>query len=183
MTASAESPPRPSSSASTSPRRRGTCICCRSEKSLKLAADEAGLAKLRAELAPLAALLGRHGGQRRVRAANSPRSWSPRDTASPSSIRGRSATSPAASASWPRPIRIDARVLAQFADAVQPRPLEKLPAKQAELDDLVTRRRQLIELRTMEKNRLGQASSQGRRGRASFASWTPFASSSATSIG
>jgi transposase len=38
--------------------------------------------------------------------------------------------------------------------------LEKLPEKQADLDALVTRRRQLIELRTMEKNRLGQATSK-----------------------
>lgn len=49
--------------------------------------------------------------------------------------------------------RIDAEVIARFGAHVQPRPLEKTPAKQAELEALVTRRRQLIELRTAEFNR------------------------------
>jgi transposase len=49
---------------------------------------------------------------------------------------------------------IDARVLARFAQVVQPRPLEKMPEKQAELEELLGRRRQLVELRTMEKNHL-----------------------------
>lgn len=53
--------------------------------------------------------------------------------------------------------RIDAQVLATFARMVQPRPAEKIPEKQAELDALVTRRRQLTQLQTMEKNRRGQA--------------------------
>jgi transposase len=54
--------------------------------------------------------------------------------------------------------RLDARVLAQFAQQVQPRPLAKIPAKQRELESLVTRRRQLVELHTAEQNRLQQAS-------------------------
>lgn len=49
--------------------------------------------------------------------------------------------------------RIDARVLALFAEKVQPAPLEKTPAKQAEIQQLVARRRQLIDLRTQESNR------------------------------
>ena len=49
--------------------------------------------------------------------------------------------------------RIDARVLALFAEKVQPTPLEKTPEKQAELQQLVARRRQLIDLRTQESNR------------------------------
>lgn len=51
--------------------------------------------------------------------------------------------------------RIDAEVLARFARHVQPQPLEKTPEKQVELDQLVTRRRQLLDLKTAESNRLG----------------------------
>lgn len=50
--------------------------------------------------------------------------------------------------------RLDARVLALFAEKVQPRPAPKVPEKQAELEQLVTRRRQLVDLRTAESNRL-----------------------------
>jgi transposase len=51
--------------------------------------------------------------------------------------------------------RIDARVLAEFADRVRPevRPLDD--ADTQKLQALLTRRRQLIGMRTMEKNRLG----------------------------
>jgi len=51
---------------------------------------------------------------------------------------------------------IDALVLARFGHQVQPRVLEEDPAERAELVQLVTRRRQLIDLRTMESNRLQQ---------------------------
>jgi transposase len=53
--------------------------------------------------------------------------------------------------------RIDAETLALFAEKVQPRPMEKRPEKQDELDALVTRRRQLVGLRTMELARQQQA--------------------------
>jgi len=49
--------------------------------------------------------------------------------------------------------RIDARVLALFAQKMQPTPVEKTPEKQAEIQQLVARRRQLIDLRTQESNR------------------------------
>ena len=49
---------------------------------------------------------------------------------------------------------LDAQLLARFAQHVRPQPLEKHPEKQAELDQLVTRRRQLIDLRTAESNRV-----------------------------
>jgi transposase len=49
--------------------------------------------------------------------------------------------------------RLDARVIARFGDHVRPRALERTSAKQAELEALVTRRRQLVELRTAESNR------------------------------
>ena len=49
--------------------------------------------------------------------------------------------------------RIDAAVLARFGQAVVPRTQIKIPEKQLELQDLVVRRRQLVELRTAEMNR------------------------------
>lgn len=53
--------------------------------------------------------------------------------------------------------RIDARLIARYAQTVKPRPRGKTPEKQAELRDLVARRRQLLGMRTMESNRLGLA--------------------------
>jgi transposase len=52
--------------------------------------------------------------------------------------------------------RIDAATLALFAQAVPLRLTQKTPAKQAELDALVTRRRQLVGLRSMERTRQRQ---------------------------
>ncbi len=49
--------------------------------------------------------------------------------------------------------RIDAAVLARFGQAVELRTQAKIPEKQLELQDLVARRRQLVELRTAEMNR------------------------------
>jgi transposase len=52
---------------------------------------------------------------------------------------------------------LDAAVLARFAEAVRP-PLRPLPdAAHVELGALVTRRRQLVEMLTAERNRLGTA--------------------------
>jgi transposase len=56
--------------------------------------------------------------------------------------------------------RIDALVLARFGEQIQPRLLEEDPAGRAELMQLVARRRQLIDLRTMESNRLGQSTAR-----------------------
>ncbi len=53
--------------------------------------------------------------------------------------------------------RIDARVLAEFAMRLEPRPSEKPSPEQVLLDELLTRRRQLITMRTMEVNRQAQA--------------------------
>lgn len=52
---------------------------------------------------------------------------------------------------------VDARVLAHFASAVRPA-VRPLPDRQRQaLDDLMGRRRQLMDMLVMEKNRLGQA--------------------------
>lgn len=50
--------------------------------------------------------------------------------------------------------RIDAQVLARYASHLQPPSAEKTPEKQTLLQEIVARRRQLIEHRTAEKNRL-----------------------------
>lgn len=50
--------------------------------------------------------------------------------------------------------RLDAQVIARFGQHVRPRTLAKTHEKQDELAQLVTRRRQLIELRTAENNRM-----------------------------
>jgi transposase len=59
--------------------------------------------------------------------------------------------------------RIDAQVLAQFAAQVQPRPLEQAHEKQAELAELVARRRQLMGMKVAETNRLQQGSAKAAR--------------------
>lgn len=57
--------------------------------------------------------------------------------------------------------RLDAAVLARFAEQVQPEARVLATADQQELDALLTRRRQLIEMLTAEKNRLGQVFVRG----------------------
>ena len=52
--------------------------------------------------------------------------------------------------------RLDAAVLARFAEQVRPMARPLAGAEQQELDALLTRRRQLIEMLTAEKNRLQQ---------------------------
>ena len=58
---------------------------------------------------------------------------------------------------------LDARVLARFGEVVKPRCLEVPNGPLGELQQLVERRRQLIDLRTAESNRLKQASSKPTR--------------------
>jgi transposase len=52
--------------------------------------------------------------------------------------------------------RIDARVLALFAQKVDPRPCDKRPEKQQDLQALVVRRRQLVAMKASEQTRLHQ---------------------------
>jgi transposase len=56
--------------------------------------------------------------------------------------------------------RLDARALALFGQHVQPRRLEKSSQKREELDQLVTRRRQLTSAQTAETNRREQTTSK-----------------------
>jgi transposase len=53
--------------------------------------------------------------------------------------------------------RVDAKVLAEFGRGVRLRVLEQAPARQGELDDLVSRRRALVQMRVAEQNRLHEA--------------------------
>lgn len=53
--------------------------------------------------------------------------------------------------------RIDARVLARFAEAVRPEPRPLPTEEMKELDEYLSRRRQLVDMLTMEKNRLAIA--------------------------
>lgn len=53
--------------------------------------------------------------------------------------------------------RIDARILARFAAAVRPEPRPLPDAETSALEALITRRRQLVEMITAERNRLGLA--------------------------
>lgn len=55
--------------------------------------------------------------------------------------------------------RLDARVLAKFGEATKPRLAQKTAEILRELADLVTRRQQLLTLRTMETNRKSRATS------------------------
>jgi transposase len=52
--------------------------------------------------------------------------------------------------------RLDAEVLALYAERVQPRITEKKSEKHEELEELVTRRRQLVQMRSTEQTRLHQ---------------------------
>ena len=53
--------------------------------------------------------------------------------------------------------RVDAEVLARFGRAAEHQVLRKPSAKQVELDDLIARRRALVQMRVAEKNRLAEA--------------------------
>ncbi len=67
--------------------------------------------------------------------------------------------------------RLDARVLAEFGAGVNP-PLRELPdAAQRELQELVTRRHQLVKMLTMEKNQLQRAGGRVRSGIAAHVEW------------
>jgi transposase len=59
--------------------------------------------------------------------------------------------------------RIDADTLALFAERIQPRPAQKTPAKHAQLEALVTRRRQMVSLRSVERTRQRQTADRTAR--------------------
>jgi transposase len=66
---------------------------------------------------------------------------------------------------------LDARVLALFGERVRPEPRPLPDATAAALGALVARRRQLVEMRTAERNRLGTAPPEVRAGIAEHLRW------------
>jgi transposase len=61
--------------------------------------------------------------------------------------------------------RIDAFVLAHFAQAIRPAPRAVPDAEAREFQEILARRRQIIRMMTAEKNRLGASASRAVRGR------------------
>jgi transposase len=125
------------------------------QHAFSLSADEAGSVRLRAELASLPRcliVLEATGGLERALVADLLDAGHDVAVVNPRQVRDFARGLGCLAKSD----RIDARILALFAEMIQPRPLEKLPEKQAELDALVTRRRQVLQLQTMEKNRRSQ---------------------------
>lgn len=59
--------------------------------------------------------------------------------------------------------QIDAVVLALFAERIRPRPTHQMPAKHAQLEALVTRRRQMVALRSVERTRQRQTADRTAR--------------------
>lgn len=128
-----------------------------SGKAMSLTADETGLTQLRTELAPWGKCLivmEATGGYERSLAAHLLDAGHDVAVANPRQVRDFAR----GLGQLAKTDRIDARMIAEYARLAQPRPLEKMPEKQAELAELVGRRRQLLQLQTMEKNRLGQTS-------------------------
>jgi transposase len=125
-------------------------------QSLKLDADDAGFAKLRAALAPHGrcfVVLEATGGLERRLTADLIDAGHDVAVANPRRVRAFGV----GLGMLAKTDRIDARLLALYAEKAQPRTTEKVSEKQAELDMLVGRRRQLLQLQTMEKNRFQQA--------------------------
>jgi transposase len=71
--------------------------------------------------------------------------------------------------------RVDAEVLSAFGQATRPRPSRPLPPEKARLRALVERRRDLIQLRTAEKNRLPQAPKETRESVQAHIAWLDYA--------
>lgn len=131
-------------------------------RSFSVPADEAGLVKLRTELAalgPCLIVVEATGGLERRLVVELLEAGLTVSVVNPRRVRdfarslGRLAKTD----------RIDAETLALFGEKAGPRPAQKLPEKQLELDALVTRRRQLVGLRSMERVRQPQAHTKATR--------------------
>ncbi len=125
-------------------------------RSLRVATDEAGSAELQEVLksyAPCHVVVEASGGFERRLAAQLLEAGHVVSRVNPRQVRdfargvGRAAKTD----------RIDAAVLARFCRTVQPRPWEKQPENRRAIEELVARRRQLVQMAAMEKTRLHQA--------------------------
>lgn len=118
--------------------------------------DEEGIATLVAQLqavAPTLIVLEATGGCQRAVVAALTVVGLPVVVANPRQTRDFAK----ATGQWAKTDALDARVLAHFADAVRPQPRPIPDAQTAALRALLTRRRQLVAMRTAESNRLGSA--------------------------
>jgi transposase len=124
-------------------------------ESFSVASDEAGLAMLRTRLQarkPTLIVLEATGGYEATVAAALTHAGLPVAVVNPRQIRDFAR----ATGQLAKTDRLDARVIAHFGEAVQP-PVRPLASEQAQaLAELVTRRRQLVEMLTAELNRQHQ---------------------------
>jgi transposase len=123
---------------------------------LSLSYDAAGLGRLVEQLRPLGAcfiVLEATGGLERRLAAELSTAGFTVAVVNPRQVRDFAR----ATGRLAKTDRLDATVLADFAERIRPRPLTPPAEHERELKDLVNRRRQLVELRTMETNRLDAA--------------------------
>jgi transposase len=130
-------------------------FCLPSRKSMKLDADEHGLQQLCEALPPVGTcsiVLEASGGYEKRLAAELIDAGYKVARVNPRQVRdfarslGRLAKTD----------RMDAEVLALFVQKVEPRPCQKQPENQEEIDALVTRRRQLVQMKAAEQTRLHQ---------------------------
>jgi transposase len=118
--------------------------------------DEAGIASLVAQLQavhPTLLVLEATGGYQRAVVAALAAAGLPVVVANPRQTRDVAK----ATGQLAKTDALDARALAHFADAVRPTPRPVPDAQTAALRALLTRRRQLVAMRTAESNRLGSA--------------------------
>jgi transposase len=131
-------------------------VCARPGAAFAVANDPAGLADLVARLAPLRpalAVLEATGGFEHAAAAALAAAGIPVAVVNPRQARDFAR----ATGRLAKTDRIDAEGLALFAERVRPQP-RALPGEQArEFEALLQRRRQLVEMRVAEQNRLGPA--------------------------
>lgn len=139
-------------------------------EAFRVARDDAGIADLAGRLtaaAPVAVVLEATGGYEAPVAAALAAAGLPLAVVNPRQVR-RFAE---ATGQRAKTDRLDAAVLAHFAEAVRP-PARPLPdADTAALAVLVGRRRQLIDMRTAEQNRLGTAPAAVARGIRDHVAW------------
>jgi transposase len=124
--------------------------------------DEAGLRALVARLraaAPALVVLEATGGYELAAVAALAAAGLPVVVANPRQVRDFAR----ATGQLAKTDRLDAGVLALFAERVRPEPRPLPDEAQRALEGLLTRRRQLLEMLTAEKNRLGQALGRGQR--------------------
>lgn len=137
-------------------------VACRPGPAFRVANDPAGLADAVGRLRPMGvtlAVLEATGGLEVPAAAALAAAGVPVAVVNPRQAR-RFAE---ATGKLAKTDRIDATALAHFAQAIRPEPRALPEAEARAIDALLTRRRQLLEMATMERNRLGSCAAAGVR--------------------